>query len=91
MTFTDLFDPKGLIQDAFAIDNISAPECRSIFLDWALGVPTGRDVQHEARLLLAHYGPTAPATHPMILTLTAALPKTQSPRRRGGRQGRKMP
>ncbi|MGB1096749.1 MAG: hypothetical protein ACPG09_09845, partial [Paracoccaceae bacterium] len=32
-------DPKGLISEAYNIDGITAGECRSIFLDWALGVP----------------------------------------------------
>mgnify|MGYP000087492773 CR=1 FL=1 len=38
----DALDPKGLIEESYKIDGIVAPECRSIFLDWALsyqGVP----------------------------------------------------
>ena len=88
MTKPDLCDPKGLIREAFSIENIGAPECRSIFLDWALGVPPGRDMQQEARKLLKQYEPSATADHPMVQTLRAALEKTQPPRRRGGRQAR---
>lgn len=84
----ELYDPKGLMQDAFAIDGIAAPECRSIFLDWALGVPADRDVQALVGQLIAHYGQTAPANHPMLQTLQAALQDAGPPRRRGGRASR---
>lgn len=84
----DLFDPKGLIREAFAIEGIGPPECRSIFLDWALGIPPGRDTRAEVRALLAHYAPGAAPEHPMIITLQAALDDVRPPRRRGGRQGR---
>jgi hypothetical protein len=83
-----LYDPKGLIREAFAIEGISEPECRSIFLDWALGVPPGRDAQVEVRALLAHYNPFRSSDHPMTQTLEAALEDVGAPRRRGGRQGR---
>ncbi|MEJ8560829.1 hypothetical protein QTO30_06040 [Yoonia sp. GPGPB17] len=88
MTEGELYDPKGLIKDAFAIEGIAPPECRSIFLDWALGVPPGRDVRQDVRHLIAHYAPLAPANHPMLDTLRAALPDATPPRRRGGRSGR---
>ena len=32
-------DPKGLIFEAYRIDGITLPECRTIFLDWALSLP----------------------------------------------------
>lgn len=88
MTEETLFDPKGLIREAFAIEGIAAPECRSIFLDWALGVPAGRDVRAEVDRLVAHYARNAPATHPMLETLRAAQQEPLTPRRRGGRSGR---
>ncbi|MFA8442886.1 hypothetical protein [Yoonia sp.] len=88
MTDEQLFDPKGLIREAFAIEGISAPECRSIFLDWALGLPPGRDVRAEVRPLISHYAPRAPADHPMLGTLRAALEEPATPKRRGGRAGR---
>ncbi len=83
-----LYDPKGLIKDAFAIEGIAGPECRSIFLDWALGLPPGREVKAEVGLLVAHYGALVPAHHPMLDTLRAALADAPAPRRRGGRRGR---
>jgi len=88
MTEEPLFDPKGLIRDAFAIDGIAAPECRSIFLDWALGLPPGRDVRTDVARLLSHYVDQAPESHPMLETLRAALQEPTAPRRRGGRSGR---
>ena len=36
-------DHKGLIREAYRIDGITLPECRSIFLDWALSLPAERD------------------------------------------------
>jgi len=85
---TDIHDPKGLIAEAFKIDGIMAPECRSIFLDWALGVPDGRDMQNEAAKLLAFFDGAAPVDHPMLLTLRAALDAAPVPQRRGGRRSR---
>ena len=38
MTKGDLNDPKGLIYESYRIPDISPPECRSIFLDWALSL-----------------------------------------------------
>jgi len=78
-------DPKGLIEEAYKIDGISAPECRSIFLDWALsyqGVPA---VGISA--LLAKHADGA-ADHPMTTTLRAGLDVPQTPKRRGGRAAR---
>ena len=36
---TDPNDHKGLILEAYRIEGITLPECRSIFLDWALSLP----------------------------------------------------
>lgn len=88
MTARAPFDPKGLMKDAFLIEGISASECRSIFLDWVLGVPAGTDVLAEVRLIVAHYAPHADPSHPMLMTLAAALEETGPPRRKGGRQSR---
>jgi hypothetical protein len=82
------FDPKGLMKDAFEIEGITAAECRSIFLDWVLGVPAGADVRAEVKVIVAHYASLADADHPMLATLTAAQEDTGPPRRTGGRQSR---
>ena len=84
---TDELDPKGLIRESFRIGGISRGECRSIFLDWALSVPT--DADHGAMIngLLARYG-AEPADHPMTETLREGLASAGPARRRGGRAGR---
>jgi len=85
MTLDDL-DPKGLIREAYRIEGITASECRSIFLDWALSVPMGEDPKVCIRALLEQYG--AHAGHPMSETLQAGLATEPKARRRGGRRAR---
>ncbi len=81
-------DPRGLIADAYAIDGISEPECRSIFLDWAIGVPRDIEAAGLVPLLLAHYGEKDP-DHPMSRVLAEGLGRSAAPARRGGRRGRR--
>lgn len=82
----DPLDPKGLIREAFRIDGISASECRSIFVDWALSVE-GDDMRPLiARLLDKHRD--EPADHPMRVVLTEGLDAPPRARRRGGRAAR---
>jgi hypothetical protein len=76
------------MKDAFEIEGITAAECRSIFLDWVLGVPAGADVRAEVKVIVAHYASLADADHPMLATLTAAQEDSGPPRRKGGRQSR---
>lgn len=79
-------DPRGLIREAFAIEGIAEPDCRSIFLDWALGLPEGADASAMiAALLEAHAD--KPADHPMMAVLREGLNREAGPpRRRGGRR-----
>ena len=84
---TSEIDPKGLIREAFKIDGIRSEECRSIFLDWALGVPSDADTRAMIEHLLAEYGADAPE-HPMTAVLTAGLMDAPAARRRGGRKAR---
>ena len=83
----DALDPKGLIKEAYRIDRITVAECRTIFLDWVLGIPLGEDTEQRVQQLLTQYA-NEPADHPMTQTLVAALRKTEPARRRGGRAGR---
>lgn len=78
-------DPKGLIRESYRIEGITEPECRSIFLDWALSV-TSSDPRDEIRALLEIYG--ARADHPMTGVLTEGLSQAARTGRRGGRAGR---
>ena len=80
-------DPRGLILEAYRMDGIDEAQCRSIFLDWALGLPDGRDTQGEARKLLERYA-DGRGDHPMSRILQEALEAPARPRRRGGRSRR---
>jgi hypothetical protein len=74
-------DPKALISEAYKIDGITAEECRSIFLDWALSVPVDADSTALIALLLERHGVDG---HPMTQVLRDGLETMQKPRRRGG-------
>ena len=80
-------DPKGLIKESYRIEGISPPECRSIFLDWALGVAQAADMPAQINQLLAIYGVNAP-DHPMTEVLKLGLEPSEKSGRRGGRKGR---
>ena len=80
-------DPKGLIFEAYSIEGIGKPECRSIFLDWALSLPIERDTSHVLRLLVNQYQPEHPK-HPMTEVLNEGLTGMIAPRRRGGWRSR---
>ncbi len=73
-------DPRGLIADAYAIAGIGPAECRSIFLDWALGLPADADAAAAAAALHADWAPLHP-DHPM----TAVLAEGGAPRPRPSR------
>ncbi len=83
----DQLDPKGLIRESYRIDGITDAECRSIFLDWALGVPSGENVTDYIVQLLDIYGPAA-QTHPMTNVLTEGMAAAVAPKRRGGWRAR---
>jgi len=85
----DPADPKGLIREAFRIDGITEPECRSIFLDWALSVEA-EEVKPLIEALLARHAAEAEG-HPMKTVLHEGLQDRPRARRRGGRQSRKRP
>lgn len=80
-------DPRGLIADAYTIEGIGEAECRSIFLDWAIGVPAGTDAASLIPALLEHYTGKDPS-HPMSRVLADGLEPGAVPARRGGRRGR---
>ncbi|MDZ4087447.1 MAG: hypothetical protein U1E69_11675 [Tabrizicola sp.] len=80
-------DPKGLVRESYRIEGITAGECRSIFMDWALSIPVGAPVTDAVRTLIATYALAEP-DHPMSGVLSQALTAPEAPRRRGGRTGR---
>jgi len=80
-----LADPKGLIRESYKIDAITAEECRSIFVDWALSLPAGVESVEAMRAALAQYG-AEEADHPMSKVLTEGIAAVNMvPKRRGGR------
>lgn len=77
-------DPRGLIQESFRIPGISPENCRSIFLDWVLGLPDDIKPEDAIRYLLELYA-DEPAEHPMKEVLRGGL-ETRPPRRRTRRR-----
>lgn len=83
----DPLDPKGLIFEAYRIEGITAGECRSIFLDWALSLPDGMDAGNVISELVERYKEER-ADHPMTRVLLEGQMKSAAPRRRGGWRSR---
>ncbi|WP_438991190.1 hypothetical protein [Lentibacter sp.] len=83
----DIYDPKALIREAYNIEGITASECRSIFLDWALSLPDELDQRETIALLLARHTCEG---HPMNTVLEEGLASQDRPRRRGGWQARRL-
>ncbi len=81
-------DPKGLIRESYRMDNMNAPECRSIFLDWAISVPGGVEPSDWITALLDEYGGDNP-DHPMTIVLREALKPPARTGRRGGARSRR--
>ena len=82
------YDQRNLIREAYRIEGITLADCRSIFLDWALGLKDGQDAATGAAALLAHYS-TQPEDHPMTVVLREAVTGRAKARRRGGAAGRR--
>lgn len=80
------YDPRNLIREAYRIEGITLADCRTIFLDWALG-REAQDPRRAIEALIEHYA--APAEHPMTVVLNEALASPPSARRRGGARGRR--
>ncbi len=80
-------DPKGLIRESYAIEGITAGECRSIFIDWALSLSVDAAVPQALKAVITHYASQFPA-HPMSAVLHDGLAAPEAPRRRGGRAAR---
>ena len=75
-------DPRGLIFEAYRIEGISGPDCRSIFFDWALGLNVEVDPIKEINILFNTYSIDNP-NHPMNFVLQEGLKKFSSqPKRR---------
>ena len=77
-------DPRGLIFESYNMSQISEAECRSIFLDWALGLEPKYDPIEEIRAYLNFYENTH-SDHPMNKVLQEGL----NVKPRGGLRRRK--
>lgn len=83
----DELDPKALIFESYQIEGITASECRSIFLDWALSLPEERDTISSLKSLIERYSKDHP-DHPMTEVMTQGLTTMATPKRRGGWRSR---
>jgi len=81
-------DRVGLIREAYRIEGIGEAECRSIFVDWAIRLPSAHSPQEAIGLLLTTYG-AGQEDHPMTAVLRAGLGSAERPKRRGGYRGRR--
>ncbi|MEM6759194.1 MAG: hypothetical protein AAF601_06905 [Pseudomonadota bacterium] len=81
-------DPKGLIFEAYRIDGIKKPDCRTIFLDWALSLPVELTQEAALMMLLQRYATLHPS-HPMTEVLREGAAATDPPKRRGGWRARR--
>ena len=80
--YSILSDPRGVIFEAYRIEGITGPDCRSIFLDWALGLNADLDPILEINILYGAYSADNP-NHPMNLVLQEGLKNlTNLPKRR---------
>lgn len=75
----DPADPSGLIREAYRIEGITPLACRSIFFDWAMGLPG--DPEPALADLLARYGAQHP-DHPMTDVLREGRSGAAQPRGR---------
>ncbi len=83
----DEIDKSGLIREAYAIEGITAPECRSIFVDWAMKLPDGTASEDAIDFLLETYA-SGRDDHPMTQVLRDGLVKGPPAKRRGGWRSR---
>jgi len=78
-------DPRGLIFESYRMEGIRIEECRSIFLDWALGVASDTDMRAALFALRDEYALNHP-DHPMSAIINEGL--TRSEAKKGRRRGR---
>lgn len=87
MADIEAIDPRGLFRDSYRIEGIVIEQCRSIFMDWALGSDL-KDPKGDMQALLDHYGPDNP-DHPMTQVLQEGVAGNNGQadgRRRTGRR-----
>lgn len=84
----DPLDPRELIAEAFRMEGLGSEECRSIFLDWALGLPEEAEPRAMIAELIERHQ-SAPPDHPMLAVLREGLDRSARRRPSRGRGDRK--
>lgn len=79
-------DPKRVIYQAYALEDVTEEECRTIFLNWVLGLPDETAPKPAIKRLIAEYGKDD--AHPMTSILHQGLEGLPTSKRRGGRRAR---
>ena len=74
-------DEKGLIFEAYNIENIDSSSCRVIFFDWLISLDQSINQVEAITELLNSYSSSFP-NHPMTELLMEGLKKTWKIRRR---------
>ena len=83
-------DPRGLLYEAYQIDGITLADCKTIFLDWALGLDYNIDQIKAVTSALKEYEEDNPK-HPMTTVLRDGIVPEGTPRKRlGGRNARRV-
>lgn len=77
----DRLDPRGLIREAYRLEDAGPEACRSIFLDWALGRTEAEGAPESVAALHARYAQERP-DHPMTQVLAEGLSPAPARRRR---------
>ena len=75
-------DEKGLIFEAYNIENIDLSSCRIIFFDWLISLEPSINQGWAINELLKAYSPRFP-NHPMTQLLIEGLNENLGMRRRG--------
>ena len=65
-------DPRGLISESYRIEGITSKDCRTIFLDWCLGLNSDQDPATEIEVLYKFYSKKY-RNHPMTDVLKEGL------------------
>ena len=82
-------DPRGLIFEAYRMSGLSLEDCRTIFLDWALGM---QDVSEYSAALSAFHSAYClkyPG-HPMTSVIEEGMREAVSPAGKRGRHSRRQ-
>ena len=76
-------DPRGLLFEAYRMSGITLPECKTIFLDWALGLDINMDQIAAIESALKEYQKSN-LDHPMTKVLIEGLDIQYQPKKRRG-------